>query len=165
MSKAIKIDLDEIIKAKNPKLAKLLPNFIISIIKKIVHQEEFNYILNIYKDEYGIDMVHAIIKYFNIKIKVHGIESIDKNKRYIFAANHPLGSLEGQALLSIVYKEFGDVKFIANDILMYLKNYESLLIPVNKHGKYSKENAKITNEAYSSNIQMLVLYPMHITNL
>lgn len=153
---ATQINLEEIIKSKNPKLAKYLPNFFLKLIKKIVHLDELNSILYQYKDKHGIEMVHSIIKYFNLNIEYYGLEKIDKNKAYIFAANHPLGSLEGQSLISIVDQHFGELKFIANDILLYLKNYEPLLLPVNKHGAFSKDYAKLTNEAYSSNKQILV---------
>ena len=151
----LQIDVEKIIAAKNPRLARLLPRFIIKYIKRVIHEKEVNYVLKTYGDKTGLDFVEAVLSYFNITIKTCGEENIPKEGKYIFAANHPLGGIEGMALLQVVSKHNKEVRFVVNDILMNLKNYEPLFIPVNKHGKYSKEYAQIIEDTFHTNAWIL----------
>ena len=85
------LDLDKIFKSKAPKLYAKTPSFILRYLKKKVHIDELNEILTIYKDRYGVDFMDAVVGYFDLKLKINGLENIDKNGRYIFVSNHPLG--------------------------------------------------------------------------
>ena len=60
--KIIKIDIEAIIKSKNPRLAKALPGFVIRYIKRILHQDEINRFLEEKKNVSGIDFVYAVIR-------------------------------------------------------------------------------------------------------
>ncbi|MBI5218560.1 MAG: glycerol acyltransferase [Bacteroidia bacterium] len=151
----LQIDINKVIGNKNPGLLKILPRFLINYIKRTIHQDEINYVLKTYGDRYGVDFVNAVLDYFNLKIIIKGEENIPKSGKYIFAANHPLGGLEGMAMISVVARYHKDVRFIVNDILMNLKNYEPIFIPVNKHGSHSKEYAQWIENAYCSDAQIL----------
>jgi len=65
----LQIDIDQIIKSKNPGLYKMLPGFIIRYIKKILHQDDNNYYLRKYRDKKGKDFSEAILNDWNIKTK------------------------------------------------------------------------------------------------
>ena len=47
------IDIDKILRTKAPKHYKYIPKFIVSYLKKIVHQEEINVFLRESKDKLG----------------------------------------------------------------------------------------------------------------
>lgn len=158
-NESIKIDIEKVIYDKNPKLLKMLPKFIIKYIKKIIHQDEVNFILEKNKNNIGIDFVESIIKDFNLKIELFGFENIPKSGKYIFTSNHPLGGLESMILMSSVNKVYGEnFKFLVNDILMNLKNLAPLFLPINKHGSQARKSAKIIDETYKSDKQILI-YP------
>ncbi len=70
------IDIEKVIAAKNPRLVKRMPRFLLSWIKRILHQEEINQFLIKHQDKKGIDFVQAIIDDFNLTIKVKGKEKI-----------------------------------------------------------------------------------------
>ena len=55
--------------------------------------------------------------------------------RLIIIANHPIGSLDGLALLKLVSEVRDDVKIVANDWLTELKPLEPMLLPVNVFGE------------------------------
>jgi putative hemolysin len=78
-----------------------------------------------------------------------GLENIPKTEKCIIASNHPLGGLDGMALMLAVSHVRGDIVFPVNDILMNVKNLESLFIPINKHGS-NAENIKIINDTFAS---------------
>jgi 1-acyl-sn-glycerol-3-phosphate acyltransferase len=154
--KADKIDLDEIIRSKNPKLLKLIPRFILSYIKRIIHQDGVNEKLEKYKEKEGIDFVECILNDFGANINVINPENIPASGRYIIASNHPLGGLDGMALMLVIGKAGRrDIVFPVNDILLNLRNLKVLFIPINKHGK-NIENKTLLDDTFASDV--IVLY-------
>jgi len=144
------IDLEEVIRSKSERTLKLLPRFIINYLKRIIHQDEINSFIHNHTNDFGLDFINAALNEMDIKVQVYGKENIPKGGRYIVASNHPLGGPEGLALMSVVGEVREDFKFIANDLLLNLKNIEMFFVPVNKHGSHTKENLKRIEEVYSS---------------
>lgn len=157
-NKAVKIDIEEIIRSKNPGLAKILPGFILRYIKKILHQDEINAFLEEKKDLFGIDFVHAVLDLFKIKYNVIGIENIPPNSKYLFVSNHPQGAIDSMCLISAIQKHVGEVRFIVNDVLLYLKNFDPIFVPINLFGAQSKLAVKKFDEVFHSPYQIL-FYP------
>ena len=157
--KSLKIDIEKVIKDKNPRLIKVLPRFIINYIKKILHQDDINYELEKNKNKIGVDFANAIISDFNLKVEIYGLENIPNQGRFILASNHPLGGLESLVFMSAVSKKFNNnFKFLVNDVLLNLKNLEPLFLPINKYGSQARESAKIIEEFYKTDKQVLI-YP------
>jgi 1-acyl-sn-glycerol-3-phosphate acyltransferase len=157
-NKAVHIDIKEIIRSKNPRLAKALPGFILRYIKRKLHQDEINTFLEKSKDIFGIDFVNAVLKLFNISDKVIGIENISKDKKYLFVANHPQGALESMSLISNVHKTIGETRFMVNDLLLNLKNFEPIFVPINLFGSQTKDAVRKFDEVFNSPYQVLY-YP------
>jgi putative hemolysin len=149
------VDVEEVIRKKNPRLAKALPRFILGYLKRIVHQDLVNKLISDNKDTYGLDFVANILKLINTTYIAEGVENIPPNGRFIFASNHPLGGLDGIVLLDAVGKHYPDVKFVVNDLLMNVKNLEPVFLPINKHGRQNVDYARKLDASYSSNTQIL----------
>ncbi len=152
---ADKIDVEEIIRSKNPRLLKMIPRFILNYLKKIIHQKEVNYVLEKYKEKEGIDFVECILQEFGAKINIINPENIPVNGRHIIASNHPLGGLDGMALMLAAGSVRKDIVFPVNDILLNLRNLRVIFIPINKHGK-NFENKNILENTFASDV--LILY-------
>lgn len=148
------VDVEKVIASKNKKLLKWLPRFVINYLKKVIHQDFVNEILEAEKDKFGLDFIAASLKRFGVSVKVVGIENIDPEKRLIIAANHPLGGMDGIALMHVVGQVRKDIQFPVNDILMTLPNLRELFIPINKHGS-NMENARIIDKTFESDAMML----------
>lgn len=69
------IDVDKILRTKAPKQYKYIPKFVISYLKKIVHQDEINVFLNESKDKVGVDFLEACMDFLDAKVDVKGIET------------------------------------------------------------------------------------------
>lgn len=151
----IKIDIDEIIESKNPKLAKYMPGFVKNYIKRTIHQQEINHCLTSFGDKQGTEFIGEILNYLNISHRIIGEENVPKDGRYIFASNHPLGGLDGMVLAYEIERIFGSVKLIVNDLLMNLTPLNPIFVPVNKHGRQTSEYAKTINELYDSEEQII----------
>jgi len=150
------IDIDNVFVSKNPKMYKYIPKFLLSFLKRIVHQEGINDFIDRNKHKQGLDFAEAIADEFSGGYSSTGLENIPLDNRYVFAANHPLGGLDGMVFLTEVGKRFPDVKFPVNDILMNLTNLESHFVPINKHGAQGREAAKLLEAAYASDSQILM---------
>ncbi len=155
MASYTQIDVKELLRSKNPLLLKILPGFIIKYIMRIIHQNEVNAVLQNYSDDMGVAFVNNTLNTLGVKYEMKGTENLPKNGRYLFAGNHPLGGLDGLIMISAASQFFSNVKFVVNDLLMNLPNLAPVFIPINKHGKQSVEYARILEEAYASDGQIL----------
>ena len=98
-SEPLKIDIEKVVKEKAPKYAKKIPGFLFRYLERTIHQDEINYILKTYKDSTGVKFADDLLSYMNVHINVIGKENIPPEGRFIFASNHPLGALDGVALI------------------------------------------------------------------
>lgn len=150
------LDLDKVLQEKAPKIYNKTPRFIINYLKKKIHIDELNEILTIYADKYGVDFMEAVVGYFDLTLNVEGLENVTDNGRYIFASNHPLGGLDGICLSAIIGKRYNKkIKYVVNDVLYFIKNLQPIFLPVNKYGRQSRQAAETSNEAYSSDNQII----------
>ncbi len=150
------IDVKKVILSKNPKLLKYLPSFVISYIKKILHEEEINSLLIEQQNVCGIQAVYNILKHFNVRLRFYGLENLANQDKIVVASNHPLGGLDGLALMLAVGQEKPEIVFPVNDILMNLKLLEDIFIPINKLGRNPKESLKLLDDVFAS--KKTVLY-------
>ncbi len=151
------IDLNEVIKKKDPKLAKRLPKFVIKLIGRIVHIDEINAVLAKYGHLNGVDFVDGTLEYLNSTCEVNILnpDSFKQGERYIFVSNHPLGGLDGLTITTEINKRFGPAKFLVNDILMNVEPLQDVFVPVNNLGKSGSEELKGVKEIYNSDFHVL----------
>ncbi|MCH7411956.1 1-acyl-sn-glycerol-3-phosphate acyltransferase [Belliella sp. R4-6] len=150
------IDVEKVLKEKNANLHKWLPNFAISYIKRIVHEDDINQIMSKHGHLQGMDFVNGLIEEFGVDVTLTGAENIPLDRSVIFASNHPLGGMDGIAFLYALGKYRTDIRFLVNDILTNIKNFEPMFIPVNKHGSNSREVTKLIEDTYASDNAILV---------
>ncbi|MFM6964890.1 MAG: hypothetical protein ACKOWM_04895, partial [Sphingomonadales bacterium] len=99
MSAQTKIDIEALIKSKNPRLLKWLPRFVLNYLKKKLHQDEMNAFLADKGHLKDHEFCQAIIDYFQIEIEIQGIAQVPTTGGVILALNHPLGGMDGIALI------------------------------------------------------------------
>ncbi len=150
------LDLDKVLKDRNPGLYRMLPGFILRYLKRIIHQDELNYIMQTYKDFEGLDFVIEVLNYFEIETTIVGGENVPKEGRFVFASNHPIGGVDGMIFMQEVGKFFGPTKSMINDLLMNITNMQSLFVGVNKHGANSRDGLEQIDNAFASDDQILI---------
>ena len=148
------IQLEKVIAGKSERLYRLLPGFVIRYLKHIIHQDFINDFLYRNREDHGLDFVYSTLRDFNTHIISHYEENIPVEGRYIIAANHPLGGLDGIALMGAVGKVRQDIIFPVNDLLLNLPNLKEMFIPINKHGSNAR-NVQIINDTYASDKTIL----------
>ena len=150
------IDIQQVLRQKAPSAARKIPQFVINYLTRTIHQDELNDILRRYHDKNGVAFMQELIGYFDLHLVLENESNIPTEGRYIFASNHPLGGLDGICLSAIIGKRFnGNIRYLVNDLLLYLTNLRSIFVPINKHGAQGKHNARLIEEAYASDNQII----------
>ena len=151
------IYIEQVFKNKNPRVARMIPGFVYSFLKRLIHQDGINEFIEKYGDRKGLDFADGMMEYLRVTYDVRGEENLPPPEgRYIFASNHPLGGPDGVILISFLGKRYPDLKFPVNDLLLNLKNLNNIFLPVNKHGAMAREAAAAIEEAYASSCQMIM---------
>ena len=141
------ISLEKIIASKNKRLLKILPKPLLNRFKKLICLDRINEIIYKFRDKKGVDFADALLQELKINIQIINPENIPQN-REIIVANHPIGSIDGVSLISVIGRKRKDVLFPVNDILCQLPGLKSVFVPINKYGKNSS-NHDALSEAFA----------------
>ncbi len=151
------INVDRVIRSKAGKAYRFVPGALIRYVERIVHQNEINEALLEMKGMTGLDFIEfALIDRFGLDIEVINPQNIPATGRYIVASNHPLGGLDGMALMHVIGKKRKDMKFVSNDILMELHALKELFIGVNKHGRTNMGMVRELEACFASDTLILI---------
>lgn len=153
------IDIDKILKDKAGKKAKRVPRFLISYLKRIVHQDELNEFLTRVADKKGVDFLEACMEFLDVKLEIQGQENLPEDGLCTFVSNHPLGGQDGIALGYMLGKHYnGRIKYLVNDLLMNLHGLAPLCIPINKTGSQSRDFPKMVEAGFRSE-DHIIMFP------
>ena len=100
------IDIDKVLQEKATKVYKWLPRFVINWLKKTLHENDINECMLALKDDEGIVFNTKVLTYMGAKVEAVNSHLIPKTGSVVIASNHPLGGLDGLALIKTV----GDVR-------------------------------------------------------
>lgn len=150
------IDIEAVIRSKNPGLLRWIPGFVLRYIKRIIHQDHINDFIRRHGDKQSHAFVDEVINEFGVNVTFDGLEHIPAEGGFIIAANHPIGGLDGMALIHVIAKKRRDQKFIVNDVLLNISNLSDIFIGVNKHGKNPVATLDLIDYWYKSDIAMLI---------
>lgn len=109
----------------------------VSILKNILHQEEINHFIDSHRHLEGLEFLDAVLDHFDFTYSLSNRDraNIPAQGRVIIVANHPLGSLDGLALLKMVSEIRPDVKIVATTVLNQIKPLKSLFLGVDNLSK------------------------------
>jgi len=150
MQKTEFIDIRKLVESKNKRLAKWLPGFVFSYLKRILHQDEINDFMFRHGHLKNEAFCSAIVNEFELDVSLDGLENIPNKGGVILAMNHPLGGMDAMALVHALRDKRTDIKFIVNDLLLYLTPMNDLFVGVNKHGTNERKLHHQTNELFES---------------
>ncbi|MCU0361438.1 MAG: 1-acyl-sn-glycerol-3-phosphate acyltransferase [Bacteroidia bacterium] len=142
------VDIEHILKHKAKKLYRWLPRFAINWLKRKLHEQEINRAMVLLKDERGLDFNSKALDYLGVKVISVNEEWIPKTGNITIAGNHPLGGLDGMALIKAVGDIRPDVHFFVNDILKNVSNYGDVFVAVNKLGAASAGSLRTMEEIF-----------------
>lgn len=150
------IDVGQVLKDKIPGIERWLPGFTINWLRRKLHEDELNQAMHMLKDIYGLEFNAKALEFLGANIETVNPQHISANERIIVASNHPLGGLDGMALINAVGKIRPDVRFLVNDVLKNLKNFGDLFVGVNKIGNNSAKSLRSMDEVLRSDDAVLI---------
>jgi putative hemolysin len=154
---SLNIDIEKAIKKKAPGAGRKIPRFVYRLLARLICQERLNWLLHRNAQRQGVDFADGVLSDLNVSVRLEGAENIPAEGRFIFASNHPLGGLDGMALIKLFGERFDKrVRFVVNDLLMNIPNLTCVFVPINKHGSQGKENAALLGDAFASDNQILI---------
>lgn len=157
------IDIEKVFRVKNPRLYRWTPRFVVRWIARLIRQDEINRVIYAYPDDDAIAFAKHVLEELNVSIEVVGVENLKDKEHFIVASNHPLGGLDGVAMLNTVGGIYPDVVFPVNDILLFIPQLRTAFIPLNKQGKSTTNTANLKNvQAHFSSDRPIVYFPAGI---
>ncbi|ADT95496.1 GNAT family N-acyltransferase [Shewanella baltica] len=103
-----------------------------AMLRYLLNEKQCNDIANQYAYLQGVDFVEQVLASFDFSFTVpaNEIANIPCEGRVVIFANHPIGSLDGLALIKLISEIRPDIKVVANELLMALEPLHSILLPV-----------------------------------
>ncbi len=140
--------IESVIQTQYPALAekhKKILSPVIAFLRTLFHETEVQQFEQRYQHLSGIDFVEQVLDYFDFTYSVseRDVVKIPPHGKIVIVANHPLGTLDGLALLKMVHKVRPDVKVVANQMLGTLNALKPLFLTVdNIGGKTTRDSLK-----------------------
>ncbi len=154
-SEAMRIDVDKVLRERLPKHYRYIPRFAVRWLERTICQDQLNAILLKMAGKNSVDAATAALDEMDITVRATGLEQLPEG-RYMFVSNHPLGGLDGLALISLLGNRYDkNIKFLVNDLLMAVEPLRGVFLPVNKYGSQSRAAATQIEEALKSGAQFI----------
>jgi putative hemolysin len=151
----VKIDVDKVLRTRLPKHYRYIPRFLVRWLERTICQDSLNTILEKMADKNSVDAATLALDEMGITVNASGLDELPLG-RYMFVSNHPLGGLDGLALISLLGNRYErNIKFLVNDLLMAVTPLRGVFLPVNKYGRQSREAASEIDVALSSDNQII----------
>lgn len=158
------INIEQAVTNKYPSFANKSPLFrkpTISLLKRLVYEDRINEFLTKNSDAKGFEFIDRVFEYFDYGYSIKSSEkaNIPATGRVVIIANHPIGSLDGLAILRLISEVRSDVKIVANDMLSHFSGLDDLIIPLdNMTGGSARRSYKKVLEALEKE-QAIIVFP------
>jgi putative hemolysin len=149
------LDVNEML---GPELSRKLPGFVKWYLKRRIHQDQINDCILKAEHYKGAGFFDEALDYIGIRYRIRGEDKICKDKKYIFACNHPLGGPEALIIGSVFRKIYGGgFKVPANKLLTNMKPLAEFFTPVKvQSSSQGRDISERIAEMFGSDEQVLV---------
>ena len=149
------LDVNEML---GPQLSRKLPGIVKWYLKRRIHQDQINDCILKAEHYKGAGFFDEALDYIGIRYRIRGEENICKERKYIFACNHPLGGPEALIIGSVFRKIYGGgFKVPANKLLTNMKPLAEFFTPVKvQSSSQGRDISERIAEMFRSDEQVLV---------
>lgn len=156
-------DVDTLLGQHLPRLAgqPLIRPLLRQGLRWLLHEEAFTRFAERHPHLRGLDFVEQALTEldFDCRVSEAQLENIPASGRVILVANHPIGSLDGLALLRLLGRIRPDVKIVANQILAQLAPLRPLLLPVDNLGGKTDRRTILAMGEHLAEEGALIIFP------
>lgn len=155
----LRIDVAAVLSQRLGPAARRIPAWLVSRLEKLICQDRLNEMLAVAYPARGADFCRAVTSHLGISLDVSGRENLPADPRVLIVSNHPLGGLDGMALIQVFADIYGsDIKFVVNDLLSAVEPLSDVFLPVNKHGSQSRAAIKAIDDTFASD-RPVIMFP------
>lgn len=132
------------------------------MLKMLLREDEINHFIETHQHLRGFSFLNKVLEHFNFTYQVSSksLNNIPAEGRLIIVANHPIGSLDGLALLKLVHSIRPDIRIVANELLMQIDPLDSVFLPVEVlSGKPSYKSQLKAMIASLEREEALIIFP------
>ncbi|SEQ12237.1 Putative hemolysin [Amphritea atlantica] len=158
------INVEQVITEKYPSFASkpaLIRKTALFMLRRLFHEHEVNTFLEENHNCQGFEFIDRVLDYFSFTYSLSNkdLMNIPSSGRVLIIANHPLGALDGLALLKMIGEIRKDVRIVANDMLSSFSQLNPLLLPVDNLNRATRKQdiANINNALH--NEEAVIVFP------
>ncbi|WP_237054996.1 lysophospholipid acyltransferase family protein [Microbulbifer sediminum] len=109
-------------------------------LKKICREEKLQAFGRLYPHLGGLDFIRQVFAHFEFHYNLFPgeLDRIPSTGPLVIVSNHPLGSLDGLALIDMVARVRGDVRAVASQLLWKIEPLHQYLLPVNNFNGHTR---------------------------
>lgn len=155
----MKIDIDKVLRERLPRYYRFIPRPLIAWMKHEVCQDGLNELITRADGLEGAEFCRSVLDYLRTDYTLHDAVRLPapEDRHITYVSNHPLGGLDGMALIEMVTRHHGiEPYFIVNDLLMAVEPLRKVFVPVNKHGRQSRSDSLGVENAFASDRPVIV---------
>lgn len=159
------IDLKTVIESKVPgyfnRYPRFISNLILRLLTRILHLREVNEFLAQHSDKFGFEFIDELFDRLDFSFLLSSKDrvKIPSEGKLICVANHPLGALDGLAVLKAVGTIRTDVKIVANDVLMNIENLGELFLPYDVFSSKAQRSRLMGIKDSLLNEEAIIFFP------
>lgn len=130
-------------------------------LSALLKLDKINQFLREHDDKFDLDFVDAVLHHINFSYYMSNKHrnNIPSEGRLVIVANHPLGGLDGLALLRAISEVRKDVKIVANQVLSEIPNLQNLFLPYNVFSVQNQKNNILKIEEALQNEEAVIFFP------
>jgi putative hemolysin len=134
---------------------------VLAALRFVSKERHVNKFLDQHADAEGFLFVEKVLENLGFRYTVdqRDRQNIPACGRVVIVANHPIGTLDGLALLHLVGEIRRDVKIMANELLANVKPLQPLVIPVNTQGGLCRKSHFMAALAGLNRDEALIVFP------
>ncbi len=159
------IKISKVVADRYPRIAKtpIVGRLFVYILRKLFHEDYVNSFIHNNRQWQGMEFNSKVLEYFNYSYFVNNNEryNIPQTGRVLIVANHPIGTLDGLALLKLVSEVRSDVKVVVNRFLFeFFEPLRELFIPLDNMSKNANAKEAVRNIIKSlKNEEAIIMFP------
>lgn len=155
----MKIDVDAVLRARLPRHYRYIPRVAVRWLERFIRQDSLNALLDSNAGLRDAEFCAGVLRDLDVDYRVMGEELLPpvSDRRVTLVCNHPLGALDGIALIDYVSRRYGGrVRFVVNDLLTAVEPLRGVFVPINKHGRQNRGDAAGVDGAFAADDPVLV---------
>lgn len=158
----MEIDINSLISNEvKSKYPAFIVKFLAFTLTKILKLKEINKFLKEHHDKVNIEFIDEVFDYLNFSYTIlnRDYNRIPNQGKLIVVANHPLGALDGLALLKLIKSVRPDVRIVANSTLSVINNIKDLIIPFTLDSNIAQKEAIQNISNALQNEECVIFFP------